>query len=202
MLKMEVKEFSKQIVLAAYENAKGRTFPNYVDALIVGIGTVVSDFLTIRLLGNPIYHASGALAYMANRIPDIHITYKNIKLSEDPRFKEYGIGKHCREANPTLPEHPSRKDILNIKQIALQVGFGILSTIYPPLGHGHSALSPFLYESNSTIKKSIEKAFEIGDDVKLMIETGLKREDVNMYLNLLIDRKNTCNECKVIHGFK
>lgn len=187
---MEVKDFSKEIGLAANENSRGK----YLEVNKAGGATtffasmLASTFGTFEMFGNPIYHLSGGLTYLVNKIADKRSTIKTLKLFEDPRFTEYGFEKHWQETSPIYSKHPSKKEILfSKKALTSDILFGIASVIFPPVGHGSIAASPFIYANNRWIvKDEIEKAFQIGDEVKEMIEKGLSKEEVNLYLESLI----------------
>ena len=85
---MKVKDFSKEIVKAAVNNAEGKTFSRSKVGLLAVITSSLSG-PSIEIFGNPLYHLSGLLTYIPNRISDVYSTYQLAKLSEDPRFKEY-----------------------------------------------------------------------------------------------------------------
>jgi len=196
---MKVKDFSKEIVKAAVNNAEGKTFSRSKVGLLAVITSSLSG-PSIEIFGNPLYHLSGLLTYIPNRISDVYSTYQLAKLSEDPRFKEYGLEKIVyEETSSFLPKQLTRKDVLNKKHVAFNVLGGILSTAFPPVGYGLVASAPFVYENNTTFKRYLEKSFEIGDDVNQMIEKGLTKGDIKYYLNLLNDRRKICKECKAIH---
>jgi hypothetical protein len=66
----------------------------------------------------------------------------------------------------------------------------------PPIGYGQLAAAPIIYENNLAMKNRIEKSMEIGDHIDKMIKNNLTKEDVDNYLELLINRKEICKECK------
>jgi len=178
---MEVKDFSYEISLAAEKNINGKIFSTRAIFLAVGVTTGISSLLTNNFYGNPIYHASGLIFHLINRISDYYTSRKVFELFEDSRFKEYGFDKYFIEINPTLAEH-SKKEFLNIKQKVLQTLFGIVSIILPPVGHGVASTTLLLYENNRTAYKIIKKELDIGDNVKKKVEEGLSEEQIKTYL--------------------
>jgi len=199
---MEVKDFSQKIRLVAQENCKGKPIKKRYSAAVLFTGTTVGGLTTIEMLGNPIYHASGLLSHIVSRIADKYSSYQFAKLFEDPRFNEYGFEKCWYETSPIYSRHPSRREMLfNKFAIISEIGVGIGSTIIPFVGHAALASAPLIYENNWAESNSLKKAFEIGDDVKLMIETGLKEEDINQYLELLTKKNEICKKCKKEHNF-
>jgi len=185
---MEVKDFSKGIAIAAIKNTNGKTFGRWT-TVIGAISSALSGGLTLDYLGNPIYHLSGLMTYVPNRIIDYYSTYKLARLAEDSRFKDYELGKYFFESNPILPKHPSRKDLFTKKQVAIQISAGVASAIFPPAGYAFLTTTPFIYESNRTIKKYIEKSLDIGDVVKRMIDSNLSKEGINEYLALQLNKE-------------
>lgn len=182
---MEVKDFSYEIILAVENSAEGRMFP-FVYAPIVAITTTaISIFSTSQFYGNPIYHASGLVSYLTNKISDYYTSPRVRELTEDPRFKEYGIDKYVIEKNISLPGHPTKKEFFNTKQKIIQTLLLITSAILPGIGHGIGATTPIVYENNRAVYKRIKKAFEIGDEVKEKIEAGLSEEQIKRHLNEL-----------------
>lgn len=200
---MHVKDFSEQISTAAAENSEGREINEKIVIASALITSFVSNGLTANLYLNPIFHASGALIYTINRIADKYSTYQTCKLTEDSRFKNYGLEKYFYESNKILGRNPSRREYLHNKKKALiEVAGGIAAAILPPFGYGISSVTPFVYENNWAIKNQIAKSMEIGDDVGKMIDGGLTWQDVNYYLELLTDKKRICKECKTSHSSK
>lgn len=184
--KMEVKDFSEKIKLSADKNAKGKRLNRIIIQASSLTGGILSVLTTIDYFGNPLYHASGLATYLTNRITDLYSSCRCSKLAEDKRFKEYGLGEFWGEENPSLSKHPSvHETLFNKNLVTLQIVGGVGSTLLPSLGHSFGFSAPFIYEQNWTISNRIEKAMEIGDEVKEMIEKGLGREEINSYLDSL-----------------
>jgi len=193
---MKVKDFSKEIELAAIENVNGREFGNRSLIPIGLMGGSTSFVTTCSFFGNPFYHASGLVSYAVNRIADKYSSSKLSKLFEDSKFKEYGFKEIWKEGSDYLSKHPSKTEAILSKLIVPEILLNILSIVNPPVAHGLLATSPFLYENNRTLKNQVKKAIEIGDDVDRMIKCNLTKEDINQQLKLLSNKKEICKNCR------
>ena len=85
-----------------------------------------------------------------------------------------------------LPKNPRKKDLTSRKNIAVDIVLAAFSTAFPPIGYTNCAAVPLIYKSNNTVRKEIKKSFEIGDEVKSMLESGLERKEIDRYLDSLI----------------
>ncbi len=144
----------------------------------VGIGTLPSLIFVL----NPVYHASGFLAALADRALDNYSTYKCAELFEDKRFFEYGLDKYYKEQNPSLPKHPTRKDLLGPKQVLKEFIVLAASALYPPFGYSLLSTSRDTYANNSVMAKRVEKAIGLGDNVKEKIESGVPESEIMGWL--------------------
>ena len=101
--------------------------------MVSAFAICISSFSTLSYYFNPIYHLSGFASSLVDRVLDSYSTYKVSKYFENTRFFEYGLDKFYHEANPFLPEHPTKKDLFGKMSFLREALVIAASTIFPPL---------------------------------------------------------------------
>jgi hypothetical protein len=200
-MNMQAKDFSDYVAYAAITDLQGNAkkpgilsrFKTEIITVSVTLGTSPT---MVPLFFDPLYHLTGALAYIAGNSLDYYSTYQAVKQMEDKRFIEYGLDKYFSEKNVWLPNHPTRKDIFNKKEIAKTIGMSVATALVPPGGYSAAVNGPLLYKDNTRSRRQIEKSFEIGDHVKSMINCCMEEKDVKRYLQLMCNKKLICGACK------
>ena len=181
---MKTKDFSEEIIMAT-NSAKGKNIKKKHAQIISAISFGVSYLATRDFQGNPLYHLSGPIAYIAGKLADYYSTYQTAKLFEDPRFSDYGLDNGWYESNSSLPLHPSQKDLSDKRVLPAEIVLGIGTAIVPFAGYGLGVGGLIAYENNKAVVNQIKKGLEIGDHVERMISEGSADEDIRKYLSSL-----------------
>lgn len=172
----------------AVHNTSGKNIKKKHTLIVSAASFGVSYLATRDFFGNPMYHLSGPITYIAGRVADRYSTYRASKLFEDPRFRDYGLDNEWHESNSSLPLHPSRKDLSNKKTLLTEIALGVGTAIAPFAGYALGVGGIIVSENNRAVFNQIKKGLEIGDQVEKMISEGSTDEDIRRYLSSLIKK--------------
>ena len=162
---------------------------------LIVMNTSIFLFKPSAFFGNAIYHVSGFLGALLLRILDYKSSLKFVEEYEDGKFWEYGLDKVCKEGNPILKPHPSKRDLIFSKRSLLtQLIVFIGGTTFPPFGHGSASYAKLLHDHNIAVSKKIRIAKKIGDKVKEKFENGATDFEVNEFLSNLYQNPKLLDE--------
>lgn len=148
---------------------------------LLGTGTALSA-PTVSLYFDPIYHATGGIAAIANRVIDDFSTIRAIA-EFDRRFFEYGLDEYYGETNPNLPKHVTYRDI--IRYLPSEIFAVALCSAFPPFGYGLALSTIPVYAINSASRREIRAAKKVGDVVKAGLNDGMRDEEIRIMLGEL-----------------
>jgi hypothetical protein len=177
--------YAVDIVKTAERVVHGRKFESNKHYLLMGAISSVSIYLTSDFFGNPLYHLSGLACALVDRALDTYSTLKAIRLLDDGKFFEYGLGDFYYEENPIyrkFGELPTTKQYFGKRKIIKDAFAIVLATAVPPFGHGMLSQPYFIYTNNSTIAREVKTAIDIGDQVKKKIEAHVPDQMIREWL--------------------
>jgi hypothetical protein len=185
---VQVRHFSDKIEEAAkkdYKINKGDRIAGVLTfgASLTGAAISISSF-SKNFGNNLIYHVGGLASGIIYVAADNYMKRKINQLKKDHKYYEYGLNKDKFSEDMYYEEHKDFKIIEN----AYEIGRPLLSAALPPFGFLSAPI--FLYTSLVLDRKkynTIKKSFEIGDQIDTMIENESTEQDINSYLDGLIN---------------
>ncbi len=186
-----VGEYYKEILRKAYQLLDNSYLEHADTALygssLVGFGAgIVPTWKIIRkkydkAVSRRIFLTSG-LASIINRVVDKYSTYRVALLTEDSRFREYGVNKAIIEGSPHLSMHPNPEEIFKPKKLVVDLSGTITGTVIVPFGFALGASAPFIHLRHAYLADMIELSYKIGDKVKDKIRQGYDSSQIRDYI--------------------
>ena len=159
--------------------AVGAVATGYISQ-VLGYDLLYNDISSIQ---DPVYRSVAVVAMAINRIAD-NVSTRSFVKEFDDKFFEYGLNNTFSEGNPTMPSHPTLKE-LNKRVIPIDIGALALSFFMPGLGYMFGVLTPHIYYNNSIIAVYIRVAKKVGDMVKAGLNDGMNDEEIRIMLSEL-----------------